>query len=65
MKTKQEFTSSAVVAAMLLGLVLAGCQKPGPAEQAGKEVDTAVAKVGQQMEKAGDAIEKAAKSDKK
>jgi hypothetical protein len=50
---------------MLLGLVLAGCQKPGPAEQAGKTVDNAVEKVGKQMEKTGDAIEKAAKNDKK
>ena len=65
MKTKQRFAFGAVVAAMLLGLVLAGCQKPGPAEQAGKTVDNAVENVGKQMEKAGDAIEKAAKSDKK
>jgi hyperosmotically inducible periplasmic protein len=65
MKTKQGFAFSAVLAAMLLGLVLAGCQKPGPAEQAGKTVDNAVEKVGKQMEKTGDAIEKAAKNDKK
>jgi hyperosmotically inducible periplasmic protein len=65
MKTKQGFAFSAVLAAMLLGLVLAGCQKPGPAEQAGKTVDNAVEKVGKQMEKTGDAIERAAKSDKK
>jgi outer membrane murein-binding lipoprotein Lpp len=65
MKTTQKFASSAVIAAMLLGLVLAGCQKPGPAEQAGKAVDNAAAKVGEQMEKAGNAIEKAAKGDKK
>jgi hypothetical protein len=65
MKTKQGFVFSAVLAAMLLGLVLAGCQKPGPAEQAGKTVDNAVEKVGKQMEKTGDAVEKAAKSDKK
>jgi outer membrane murein-binding lipoprotein Lpp len=65
MKATQKFASSAVVAAMLLSLVLAGCQKPGPAEQAGKAVDNAAAKVGEQMEKAGNAIEKAAKDAKK
>lgn len=56
-------------AALMLGVLLAalaGCQKQeGPAERAGKEVDNAAAKVGQQVEKAGDSIQDAAKSDKK
>jgi hypothetical protein len=65
MNTKHRFASTAVVAAMLLGLALAGCQKPGPAEQAGKAVDNAAEKVGKQMEKAGEAVENAVKSDKK
>lgn len=65
MKTMHRLAFSAVAAAMLLGLV-PGCQKKeGPAEQAGKEVDKAVAKVGQQIEKAGDAIQDAAKGNKK
>lgn len=65
MKTKNRFTTGAVVAAMLFGLTMAGCQKPGPAEQAGKAVDNAVEKVGKQVEKAGKAVEDAVKSDKK
>jgi hypothetical protein len=42
-----------------------GCQKEGPAEKAGKEVDKAVEKVGQQMERAGDSIKDAVTGDKK
>jgi hypothetical protein len=45
---------------------LSGCQKQeGPAEHAGKGVDKAAEKVGQQIEKAGDSIQDAAKGDKK
>jgi hypothetical protein len=65
MKTKQSLSFGAVAAAMLLGLV-PGCQKrEGPGVQAGKEVDNAVDRVGQQIEKAGGAIQDAAKGDKK
>ena len=61
----KEKVSGARWAAMLLGLV-PGCQKrEGPAAHAGKEVDNAVERVGQQIEKAGDAIQDAAKGDKK
>lgn len=56
-------------AALLMGallVALSGCQKEeGPAERAGKEVDKAVEKTGQKIEKAGDAIQDAAKGDKK
>lgn len=53
-----------LVGALLVGL--AGCQKQeGPAETAGKEVDKAAGKVGQQVEKAGNSIQDAAKGDKK
>jgi len=45
--------------------LLAGCEREGPAEGAGKEVDKAVDKAGQQIEKAGDRIQDAAKGDKK
>ena len=45
--------------------VLPGCQKQeGPAEQAGKSIDNAVDNTGQQVEKAGEKIEDAAKGDK-
>ena len=65
MTTKDRFVSGAVVAAMLFGLALVGCEKAGPAEQAGKAVDNAVEKAGKQMEKAGDAVEDAVERDKK
>ena len=55
--------------AMLVGMLfvaLPGCQKQeGPAERAGKDVDKAVENGGQQIEKAGDKIQDAAKGDKK
>ena len=51
---------SAIIAA------LAACQKePGPAEKAGKAVDNATEKAGQQIEKAGEDIKDTAKGDKK
>jgi hypothetical protein len=43
---------------------LAGCHKEGPAEKAGKAVDNAVDKTGQQFEKAGDGVQDAAKGKK-
>jgi hypothetical protein len=43
---------------------LSGCEE-GPAEKAGKAIDNAVDKTGQQIEKAGDKIEDAAKDAKK
>ena len=56
-------------AALLAGTLFAtipACQKQeGPAEKAGKAVDNAVDKAGQQMEKAGDEIQDAAKGNKK
>lgn len=57
--------SAALVMSALL-LVLSGCQKQeGPAERAGKEIDKTMDKAGQQIEKAGDSIQDAAKGDKK
>lgn len=37
-------------------LGLAGCEKEGPAEKAGKEIDQAVEDVGEAIEEAGDEI---------
>ena len=51
-----------LIAAMLLGLTLSGCQKEGPAEKTGKEIDKAAKDLGQSMEKAGDAVKEATKS---
>jgi hypothetical protein len=51
-----------LVAMALLGLTLSACQKEGPAEKAGKEVDKAAKDLGQSMEKAADSVKEAAKS---
>jgi hypothetical protein len=59
----------AASAVLIIGTLLSplsGCQKQeGPAERAGKEVDKAVDKAGQTLEKAGDSIQDAAKGEKK
>lgn len=55
-------------AALIVGALIAalsGCEKAGPAEQAGKQIDRAVEKAGKQIEKAGDAIQDAAKGERK
>jgi hypothetical protein len=49
-----------------LVVMLGGCpQKEGPGERAGKAVDSAAEKTGKKIEKAGEAIQDAAKDDKK
>jgi lysozyme family protein len=62
------FRNSAIAAAAIGALIagLSGCQKQeGPAEHAGKEIDKAIGKVGQNIEKAGEKIQDAAKGSKK
>lgn len=57
---------AAAAAATALVATLAACpQKEGPAEHAGKEVDKAMDKAGQQVEKAGEKIQDAAKGEDK
>lgn len=64
MKSGKTICAALVMTALLATLI--GCQKQeGPAERAGKEVDKTTAKVGQQIEKAGDNIQDAAKGNKK
>ncbi|MBK7593197.1 MAG: hypothetical protein IPO75_15420 [Betaproteobacteria bacterium] len=59
-------TIGAVLVTGALLVVLSGCEKKeGPAERAGKEMDKAVDKVGQQIEKVGDSIQDAARDAKK
>jgi len=54
-----------LLAVSMLLAGLAGCQRQeGPMEQAGKEADRAVEKVGQQIEKAGEKLQDASKNDK-
>jgi hypothetical protein len=51
------------ISALIVGL--AACEKKeGPAERAGKDIDKAIDKVGQQMEKAGEKIQDAASGKK-
>ncbi|AKJ67975.1 hypothetical protein ABW99_06840 [Pandoraea thiooxydans] len=55
-----------VLATSVLVLALSACQKPeGPAQRAGKAVDSAASNAGQQIENAGDNIKNAAKKDSK
>jgi hypothetical protein len=55
------------LAALTMGTLMAltGCQKEGPAERAGKQVDKAVDSAGRQIEKAGDRVQDAARDAKK
>jgi hypothetical protein len=54
---------TALVTSALL-VPLFGCERQdGPAEQAGKSLDNALDKTGEQMEKAGESIQDAAKGD--
>lgn len=53
-------------AAIVLTAGLSACQKPeGPAERAGKSIDNATQKAGQEVEKAGQQIQDAANEAKK
>jgi hypothetical protein len=64
MKLGKPLSAALVMSAVLFALP--GCQKhEGPAEQAGKKVDDAVEKTGQQVEKVGENIQDAAKGDNK
>ena len=64
MKLKKYTAAALVVGALMLALL--GCQKhEGSAGSAGKEIDKATQKVGEQIEKAGDKIQDTANGDKK
>lgn len=64
MKMIYESLGSLLVMSTILA-VLSGCgEQEGPAEEAGKKIDNAAEQAGQQMEKAGDAIQDAAREDK-
>jgi predicted small secreted protein len=55
-----------VLTAGVLVAALSGCQRQeGPAERAGKAMDNAVENAGQQMEKAGEKLQDAAKDARK
>ena len=62
---KHQIVIGTILAASMLLAGVSGCQKQeGPMERAGKEADQAAGKVGQQIEKAGEKIQDAAKRDK-
>ncbi|WP_397474164.1 hypothetical protein [Pusillimonas sp.] len=63
MLNKKSLISLATMA--VLALSLAGCEREGPAEKAGKEIDKAVSQAGQEMEKVGDSIQDAARTAQK
>lgn len=52
----------AVLAMSLLMVGLSACEKEGPAERAGKQVDKSIESAGKQLEKAGEKIQDAAKA---
>lgn len=43
-----------MIAAAFLALALAGCEREGPAEEAGENIDRAVERAGEAVEDAGD-----------
>jgi len=49
----------AILAASMLSLGIAGCEKKGPAERAGEKIGKAAEKVGEGLEKAADKVEDA------
>ena len=64
MKRSQIFSGALILTASIAAL--AACQKQeGPMERACKDLDKAIDSVGQQVEKAGDSIQDAAKDAKK
>lgn len=58
MNTKKTLLS--LLAASLLTVGLAACQKEGPAEKAGKEIDNAAATAGEKIQEAGKDIQRSA-----
>lgn len=60
--------SRKLTAAMLIGafaLTLAGCEREGPAERAGKSLDNAAEQAGDKIEQAGDKVQDAVDDAKK
>ena len=55
MKLVQIASAALVLSALLVALP--GCEQQGPAERAGENIDNAVEETGDQIEKAGDAIQ--------
>ena len=50
MTTRKEPIAAGLTSAMILALALAGCEREGPAERAGKQVDHATQQAGDNLE---------------
>ena len=51
--------SIALAIAFLAALALTGCREPGPAEEAGRDIDEAVEEAGEAMDELGDEVDDA------
>lgn len=58
------FVTMGVGLLVVLAALSFGCQKKGPAQQAGETIDKTVDKAADKVEKAGDDIKDATKTDK-
>ncbi|RTZ45560.1 hypothetical protein EKL30_05920 [Candidimonas sp. SYP-B2681] len=59
---KNKRSAVTVLSIGVMAFALAGCMKEeGPAEKAGKEIDKTLSQAGQQIQKAGDKIQDAAR----
>ncbi len=64
MKLARTVSTALIMSALLIAL--SGCEgKEGPAEEAGKAVDQATQKAGEQIENAGESIQDTAKGEEK
>ena len=54
MKTSSRTIATNAIFALLLTVLCSGCEREGPAEQAGKQIDEAAQQAGQQLEQAAE-----------
>ena len=59
MKSPKIYPIAAIATAMMLAVLCLGCEKEGPAEQAGRQLDDAAAEVGEKLEDAGEDLKEA------
>jgi hypothetical protein len=59
MKSSGIFPTALMATAMMVVMLCLGCEKEGPAERAGRQLDDAAADVGATLEDAGEDIKKA------
>jgi hypothetical protein len=61
----EKIAIAALVTSLVLATLISCQQQEGPAEEAGKEVDKAAAKLGEQIENAGESVQNATEGEKK